>query len=762
MAFRSRVISTVARGFRSSSRVLGRRFAANYSRSFVAPLGNLPVALFSTAANDSEKKEMSPEEAKKMASEMLFNEKDLGDDKKDGKEEKETFVPPQKEEGAVEEQHEFQAETKQLLDIVTNSIYTDKEVFLRELISNASDALEKLRHEQVSGMAVNDKDLPLEIRIYTDEKNGTITIQDTGIGMTKKEMEDNLGVIARSGSKAFLKKATDEGKAGDLGTSLIGHFGVGFYAAFMVADHVDVYSHSASDNETYCWSSDGAGDYKITKASSAPRGTTIVLHLKPDQKKFAIDQTVNRIIKKYSNFVNHPIRLNGKEVNTVHAIWAMDKNSITEQQYLDFYHFVGQGWDTPLFRLHFSADAPIALQALFYVGSMQTEKMGLGRMEPGVSLYSRKVLIESHSKNLLPDWMRFVYGVVDSEDIPLSLSRENMQDSLLMKRIRKILTKKFLRFLHDKSTKERDQYLTFYNEFNPFLKEGVIQDYDNRQDLASILMFESSKCDASTLTTLDEYIKRMPESQKEIYYLNSTSRSLAQASPYYEVFKRRGLEVLFLYNPVDDFVMTNVREYKGKRFVSVENAEIDLSAEETKKDEPTPTQQVGLTEQAAAELAAWMKTSLGEKVKDVKVTHRLVTSPAIVTDSNNAGYRRMVKMMQAARGDLKGLMPLEPMVLEVNPHHDLLVKLNEIRASKPLLAQCVTEQLFDDCLVSAGLMDDSRTMIPRLNALLYAALGGEFKLPQEVVSLSADEGKKDEVVSKPEESKSNDKTNESK
>ena len=701
----------------------------------------------STTSDQNAKKELSPEEAKKMAAEMLFNEKDLGDNKKDLEKVKEEFVPPKKEEGAPEEQHEFQAETKQLLDIVTNSIYTDKEVFLRELISNASDALEKLRHEQVSGVSVNDNDLPLEIRIYTDEKNGTITIQDTGIGMTKKEMEDNLGVIARSGSKAFLKKAAAEGKAGDLGTSLIGHFGVGFYAAFMVADHVDVFSHSATDNETYCWSSDGTGAYKITKASSAPRGTTIVLHLKEDQKKFAIDQTVNRIIKKYSNFVNHPIRLNGKEVNTVHAIWAMDKNSITEQQYLDFYHFVGQGWDTPLFRLHFSADAPIALKALFYVGSMQTEKMGLGRMEPGVSLYSRKILIESHSKTLLPDWMRFVYGVVDSEDIPLSLSRENMQDSLLVKRIRKILTKKFLRFLRDKSTKERDLYLTFFNEFHPFLKEGVIQDYDNRQDLASILMFESSACDASTLTTLDEYIKRMPESQKEIYYLNSTSRSLAQASPYYEVFKRKGLEVLFLYSPVDDFVMTNVREYKGKRFVSVENAEIDLSADEPKKeDSAKPSTTAGLSEPAAAELAAWMKTSLGEKVKDVKVTHRLVSSPAIVTDSNNAGYRRMVKLMQAARGDLKGLMPLEPMVLEVNPQHDLLVKLNEVRTSKPLLAQCVTEQLFDDCLVSAGLMDDSRTMIPRLNSLLLAALGGEFKLPEEVVSLSANDAKKEEVV----------------
>ena len=405
-------------------------------------------------------------------------------------------------------------------------------------------------------------------------------------------------------------------------------------------------------------------------------------------------------------------------------------------------------WDTPLFRLHFSADAPITLNALFYVGSMQTEKMGLGRMEPGVSLYSRKVLIESHSKNLLPDWMRFVYGVVDSEDIPLSLSRENMQDSLLVKRIRKILTKKFLRFLNDKSKKERDQYLTFFKEFNSFLKEGVIQDFDNRQDLASVLMFESSQKTDAELTTLDEYISRMPEDQKDIYYLNISSRELAEASPYYEVFKKKNLEVLFLYNPVDDFVMTNVREYKGKKFMSVENAEIDLSAEDTKKEdgktEDGSAKKEGLNEQQAAELASWMKTSLGEKVKDVKITHRLVESPAIVTDSNNAGYRRMVRMMQAARGDIKGLMPLEPLVLEVNPHHKLLMQLNEMKTTKPLLAQCVTEQLFDNCLVSAGLLDDPRTMIPRLNSILMSALGGEFKLPQEVVSIKSDS--KEEIV----------------
>lgn len=527
----------------------------------------------------------------------------------------------------------------------------------------------------------------------------------------------------------------------------------------MVADQVEVYSHSAIDDSTYCWSSKGLGEYEITKSSAFHRGTTIVLHLKEDQKKFAIEQTINRIIKKYSNFVNHPIRLNGKEVNTVHAIWAMDKNKITEQQYLDFYHYIGQGWDTPLFRLHFSADAPIALNALFYVGSMQTEKMGLGRMEPGVSLYSRKVLIEGHSKNLLPDWMRFVYGVVDSEDIPLSLSRENMQDSLLVKRIRKILTKKFLRFLNEKSKKERAVYLNFWNEFNPFLKEGVIQDYDNRQDLASILMFESSACDSSKLTTLDEYVSRMPESQKEIYYLNITNRDLAESSPYYEVFKRKNIEVLFLYNPIDDFVMTNVREYKGKKFVSVENASIDLNVNEEKKEEgATGEKKVGLDDKAAAELASWMKTSLGDKVKEVKITHRLVSSPAIVTDSNNAGYRRMVKMMQAARGDIKGIMPLEPLVLEVNPHHDLLVRLNEMKTAKPLLAQCVTEQLYDDCLVSAGLMDDSRTMIPRLNSLLLAALGGDFKIPSEVVSIKADD-KKETVVEEKKEAPAEEKKN---
>lgn len=527
---------------------------------------------------------------------------------------------------------------------------------------------------------------------------------------------------------------------------------MGFYAAFMVADEVEVYSHSATDDATYCWSSKGMGEYEITKSSTLHRGTTIVLHLKEDQKKFAIEQTINRIIKKYSNFVNHPIRLNGKEVNTVHAIWAMDKNKITEQQYLDFYHYIGQGWDTPLFRLHFSADAPIALNALFYVGSMQTEKMGLGRMEPGVSLYSRKVLIEGHSKNLLPEWMRFVYGVVDSEDIPLSLSRENMQDSLLVKRIRKILTKKFLRFLNDKSKKERATYLTFWNEFNPFLKEGVIQDY--RQPPGPRL-----HSDVRVLR-----LRRFEaDDTGRVYLAHARVAEGDLLSEHHE--PRLGGELAVLRG-------VQAQEYRGavpvqpdRRLRDDERARVQgqevherrerLHRPERERREEGGGRQargeVGLDDKAAAELASWMKTSLGDKVKEVKITHRLVSSPAIVTDSNNAGYRRMVKMMQAARGDIKGIMPLEPLVLEVNPHHDLLVRLNQMKTEKPLLAQCVTEQLYDDCLVSAGLMDDSRTMIPRLNSLLLAALGGEFKIPAEVVSIKADDKK--ETVVKAEEKK---------
>lgn len=381
-------------------------------------------------------------------------------------------------------QMEFQAETKQLLDIVTHSLYTDKEVFLRELVSNASDALEKLRHVRaVSSQATDvDADVPLEIRITTDADNNTITVNDTGIGLTKQDMIDNLGTIARSGSKNFLKERELTEKGLDTGfSSIIGKFGVGFYSAFMVGSKVEVRSKSAYSpedgdvQEPVIWSSEGIGSYEISSMPSDDtdqlRGTSIIIHLKDGMEEYSDSSRVEKILKKYSNFISFPVILNDKRVNTMDAVWSLEPKKVTDEMHNEFYKYVANAFDEPLYKLHYRADAPLEMKALLYVPSFHSEKYGMDRMKPGMSLYSRKVLIEAKSADILPDWMRFVKGIVDSEDLPLSISREKPQDSLLIKRLRNALTRKFISFLTSMAKKEPEQYKSeFFPEFGHFLK----------------------------------------------------------------------------------------------------------------------------------------------------------------------------------------------------------------------------------------------------------------------------------------------------
>ncbi|MFN7141823.1 MAG: molecular chaperone HtpG, partial [Limisphaerales bacterium] len=358
------------------------------------------------------------------------------------------------------ETHHFQAEIQQLLNIVIHSLYTDKEIFVRELISNAADACEKLRFQQTSGKPIHQSDLAPLIAITTDEAAGTITIADSGIGMTHGELVENLGTIAHSGTKAFLKQLAEDKKP-DL--SLIGQFGVGFYSAFMVATKVTVLSRSfVPDEEGWQWTSEGMGGYELTPAADVQRGTKITLELKDDAREFAKESTIEQIIKRYSSFVPFPIELNGKRLNTVQAIWARSKNEIKEEEYNEFYTFVGHDHDKPLFRLHFSADAPLTIQALLFVPQRNFESMGMGRIDSEVNLYCRKVLIQAKAKGLFPDWLRFLKGVVDSEDLPLNISRETMQDTSLMQKLNKVLTGRFLKFLDEQSEKDPEAYEKFY------------------------------------------------------------------------------------------------------------------------------------------------------------------------------------------------------------------------------------------------------------------------------------------------------------
>jgi len=607
------------------------------------------------------------------------------------------------------ETHHFQAEIQQLLNIVIHSLYTDKEIFVRELISNAADACEKLRFNQSSGKPVYQPEIAPTITITTDDKAGTITITDTGLGMTHGELVENLGTIAHSGTKAFLKQLAEEKKP-DVG--LIGQFGVGFYSAFMVAKKVTVLSRSFAPDETgWQWTSEGGGGYELAPAADLPRGTKITLELKDDAKDFAQEPKVESIIQRYSSFVPFPIELNTKRLNTVQAIWARNKSEIKEEEYNEFYTFVGHDHDKPLFRLHFTADAPLAIQALLFVPSRNFETLGMGRIDSEVNLYCRKVLIQAKAKGLFPEWLRFLKGVVDSEDLPLNISRETMQDTTLMQKLNKVLTSRFLKFLDEQSEKEADAYEKFYHEYQRFLKEGIVTDFTHKEALGKLLRFESSSLDKGKLTSLADYVKRMNSEQKDIYCLLASNREAAEASPYFEVFKERKFEVLFLYDAWDEFVMEHLHTFNGKPLKLAEKAELNLSA---KKEN-------ALSEEASKSLTQWLKETLGDKIGEVRASNRLVESPAVVVDADKFMTASMRRIMKAMKQDGPAL-PAAKQDLEINPAHPIMARLDAMRQQDAALAGSVAEQILDNARVAAGLLEDPRAMLTRLNTLLEKVL----------------------------------------
>lgn len=614
---------------------------------------------------------------------------------------------------------EFQAETRKLLDIVARSLYSDKEVFVRELVSNSSDALEKTRFLRQGGQGLATGEGELKVMISADEVKKTLTIQDTGIGMTKEQLISDLGRIGHSGTSKFLK---NEDLAGSTG-NLIGQFGVGFYATFMVARRIRVYSRSLeSPNEPgHVWESDGAGSYTIAEAEGVAFGTKIVIDLLPTHEEFSKKATIESIIKKYSNFVGFPIYLNGTKVNMVRALWLMPPGEVTAADHKEFYQFISHAHDSPIYHFHYTADSPLNIRSVFYVPETHMEKYGLGVLEPGVSLYTRKVLIQAKCKGLLPDWLRFIKGVVDSEDIPLNLSRELLQDSGLIKRLQNVLTRRVLKFFDEQSREDEVKYLKFYNEYSQFLKQGICTDLKWKEDLAKLLRMESSKTQDGVNTTLEKYVTDMHPSQSEIYYLCIPSRSYAEASPYFETFQKRGVEVLFLYHSIDDFVMSNLAEYKGKKLVSIESAN---ASENIKSINPEADEQAKSNENLGDlkgdkfnAFATWMKDVLATRVTTVVETNRLSSSPAVVIDHESASFRRMMKMVDPSRA------PTQPKVqLQINPTHPVILRLNQVREVDAQLARDVAEQIMDNAMIQAGLLDDNRSMVPRLTKLLDRAL----------------------------------------
>ncbi len=603
---------------------------------------------------------------------------------------------------------EFQAEIKQLLDIVIHSLYTEKEIFIRELVSNASDSLEKLRHVQLAEKDIADENLDLEVNITTDDKAKTVTIQDFGIGMTRAELVENLGTIAHSGSKAFLKAL---GENGAKNANLIGQFGVGFYSAFMAAKSVKVYSRSwRKDEPGQLWTSDGSGSYEIEEAEGQRRGCKIVIELKDECSEFSQDWRTKEILERYSAFVGFPINLNGKRLNTVQALWLRNKNEIKDEEYVDFYKYQAHASEEPRSRLHFSADAPLQINALLFVPKENTEKFGMARAEPSVALYCRKVLIESQPKDLLPEWLRFLKGVVDSEDLPLHISRETMQDKALLDKLNKVITKRFLKFLEDEAKNKPEDYEQFFREFGVYLKEGAALDFTHRDTIAKLLRFESSLTEKGKLTSLADYVGRMKEGQKEIYYLVGPSRQAIENGPYLEGFKARNLEVLFCTEAVDEYVMGHVREFDGKKLAAADHVDTKLD------DLPKPPEETGLSKDETKALAKWLKEILGERVAEVSSSERLVDSPVVALNADKFMTPQMRRVMKAMNRE--GADSPVRVNLEINPRHAVVKRLAATRDTAPEKAKLVAEQLLDNALMAAGLLDDPTAMVQRLNKLL--------------------------------------------
>jgi TNF receptor-associated protein 1 len=608
------------------------------------------------------------------------------------------------------EKHSFQAEIQQLLDLVVHSLYTDKEIFLRELISNASDSMEKLRHIEATEKDIHQPTLPFEIHITTDTEAKTLTISDHGIGMTREELVKNLGTIAHSGTKAFLKNMKDSGSTPG---NMIGQFGVGFYSAFMVADQVKVHTRSwKSDGEGLVWISDGKTGYEIEESPEQERGVKIVMHLKEDLGEYAEETRLRHLIETYSNFVGFPILLNGKRINEVEALWLKNKSEISEDEYKAFYQFTGKAFDEPAYRLHFSADAPITINALVFAPSENPERMGFGKVEGGVSLYSKKVLIDPNPKGLLPDWMRFMKGVVDSADIPLNISRETMQDSALVKKIGAVISKRVIKMFEKEADADPAKYKTFYLKFDRFFKEGIATDYANRESLAKLLRFESSLTEPGALCGFTDYVSRAKESQESIYYLVGVSREQVENSPYIEAFKARGLEVVYFTDAVDEYVVESLGEFSGKKLVSIRHGGVELEDHAPEGD--------SLSEEQTTALCEFLKTELGDRVTSVASGKRLVDSPIIALVPTDGMSPQMRQMMKAMDENFKDEIKVE---LEINPRHPLIRKLSEAKDSNPDLAKLVALQLLDNSLIAAGLLEDARDTVSRMNTLMEKAMG---------------------------------------
>ncbi len=620
------------------------------------------------------------------------------------------------EEAKTRDAYEFKAEIKQLLEIITHSIYTNREIFLRELISNASDALDKLRFETSRGTEVADPELPLEIRINADADKKVLTISDTGVGMTKAELIDHIGTIAKSGSAEFIRNAAQAKDAG----GIIGKFGVGFYSVFMAAEKVRITTRSFKPGEpAMVWTSDGSGSFEIEEGpADAKRGTVIEAFLKEESKDFADAAQVTSIIKKHSNFISFPIFVGEEKVNTIPALWREPKVSVKPEQYKEFYEFLTFDSEEPLETIHISVDAPVQFTALLFIPKNSQDMFGYREDQRGLDLYVRRVMIQRQNKDLIPEYLGFVRGVVDTEDLPLNLSRETLQENRVLRTIQNALVKQILKRLDEMAKNDPDKYATFWKAHNRIFKLGY-NDFMNREAFAGLIRFDSSAMEAGSgkLTSLDDYISRSKTDQKDIFYLSGPSRQALDLNPHLELFRDKGLEALYLYEPVDEFIMDSLRAYKEKNLKSCELAGPDdlkdfESAPRTDKPEPLKDEE----EDALKGLVEKAKAILGDQVEDVKLSDRLRKSPSCLASPDGHVTSSMQKIMRMITKDES----IPKKVLEINKDHPLtrnLIRIYENDADDPFIATAV-EQLFESALLLDGYLSDPHKMVGRINELL--------------------------------------------
>jgi len=604
---------------------------------------------------------------------------------------------------------QYKAEMKQLLNIIAHSLYTHPEVFLRELISNASDALNKARFRELTDRNIVDPDAPLEIRIDIDPKKEMFSIEDTGIGMTREELITNIGTVARSGTTEFLEKLKKDNKK--LDESLIGQFGVGFYSVFMVADEVTIETrHADPESKGLRWKSTGEDSYSIEEIDRKHRGTKIFFKLKKNAKEFSQEYKVKEVINKYSNFADFPILLKGEKVNKITALWRKKSDEIKEKEANEFYKFISNDFDDPLGYFHLDIEGTVSFKALLFIPKHAPYDLWHLQREKSLHLYSNKILIQSDCKELLPEYLRFVRGVVDTMDIPLNVSRETVQNHPAMAKVRTSLSGRILKYLGDLAVKDKEKFENFYRNFSPLLKAGINSDFANRDKLVALLRFESSLKKPGELVSFKEYIASKKGGQKEIYYLCGEHRAGVEKNPNLEYFNKKGIEVLFMTDPIDAFILPSVTEYEKHPVKSIEKADIELSPED-KIEKPDSN----LTKS----LLALFKETLSDRVEDVVASKRLVESAVTLVAGKNALDSHAERVMKIMDKEFKS----SKKIMEINTSHPLINNLSRIYiadASNPLIKKCV-EQLYEGALLAEGNLGSSTDFIKRMTEIMEAA-----------------------------------------